>query len=394
MNRACAVCGSSQSETLHTQGFSLPAESPLPSRYDVVACLQCGFVYADTSATQADYDKVYVGLSKYQDRRTAGGGGESAWDSERLDETAAAIMGYLRTPESSVLDVGCANGGLLYAIKRRGCENVLGIDPSAVCVRNSVARGVAARVGSLSSLPPDMGRFDVVILAHVLEHVLDPAAAVKSVSACLADGGVLYLEVPDPSRYHEFVYSPFQEFNTEHINHFSHTALGNLLTRRGFRAVSEVSKLMRCSEDCYFPALYGVYTREEKSSAPPSLVPDFVTRARLLDYIGASRTLMSRLSERIAAVLGSSSRVILWGTGELALKLFSDTLLKEAEDVLCVDGNPLNTGRMLRGKPIVSPTADLPGDRPIIIASPLHELEIRKDILKLELTNPIVSLRV
>ena len=38
----------------------------------------------------------------------------------------------------------------------------------------------------------------------------------------LKTNGVLYIEVPDATAYVEFLYSPFQDFNTEHINHFRH----------------------------------------------------------------------------------------------------------------------------------------------------------------------------
>jgi len=32
---------------------------------------------------------------------------------------------------------------------------------------------------------------------------------------------IVYIEVPDAARYIDFLYSPFQDFNTEHINHLS-----------------------------------------------------------------------------------------------------------------------------------------------------------------------------
>ena len=37
----------------------------------------------------------------------------------------------------------------------------------------------------------------------------------------LKTDGLLYVEVPDAVAYTEYLYAPFQDFNTEHINHFS-----------------------------------------------------------------------------------------------------------------------------------------------------------------------------
>ena len=93
--RACPVCLGQQAEIVHHQPFVLPDGHPLGRGYDVVACDGCGFVYADTSVSQAAYDEYYTRLSKYEDPRTATGGGEQSWDDARLAGMAETLAAYL-----------------------------------------------------------------------------------------------------------------------------------------------------------------------------------------------------------------------------------------------------------------------------------------------------------
>jgi SAM-dependent methyltransferase len=219
--RPCPVCGSRQIERLHTQRFVLEDGHPLSDGYDVVDCAACGFVYADVSASQADYDAFYAELSKYDDAATSTGSGESPEDRDRLAETAEIVGGMFPSSEARILDIGCAGGGLLDALQRRGYRNLVGVDPSPTCARLTRERTGEAYDGWVTSLPSQIGTFDCVILSHVLEHVLDIASAIQALRRLLREGARVYLEVPDAVRYADHVYAPFQDFNTEHINHFS-----------------------------------------------------------------------------------------------------------------------------------------------------------------------------
>ncbi|MFZ4682195.1 MAG: class I SAM-dependent methyltransferase, partial [Terrimicrobiaceae bacterium] len=237
--RRCPVCDGAKAAVLDTQRFVLPENHPLGTGYDVVCCSGCGFAYADTAASQADYDRFYASHSKYQDARTSTGSGLTAWDAERLRETAGQIAHFEGNRAARIVDIGCANGGLLNELRARDFSNLCGLDPSEACARQTrLLPGVEAWAGGLSTIPPEAGRFDGIILSHVLEHVRDLQSALAQVRRVLQPGGWVYTETPDAMRYGEFVPSPFQDFNTEHINHFSTTSMSNLLRSCGFEPVS------------------------------------------------------------------------------------------------------------------------------------------------------------
>jgi uncharacterized Zn finger protein len=73
LHRACPICGGPRGEVLHRQEFYLPAGHPLEGGYEVVACVACGFVLADTVVDQAAYDRFYAERSKYEDSATSTG---------------------------------------------------------------------------------------------------------------------------------------------------------------------------------------------------------------------------------------------------------------------------------------------------------------------------------
>ena len=189
--RKCPICEGLKAEVLHTQSFVLPEGHPQSDGYDVVCCVRCGFVFADTAATEEDYDRYYAQFSKYEDSKTSTGAGDTPWDARRLTDTARQIAGFLPDRRWRILDIGCANGGLLKCLRELGFENLYGIDPSPVCVANTRILGFEAYTGSLSQLPDNLEQFNCVVLSHVLEHVPKLKQAVQSIYALLTGGGHL-----------------------------------------------------------------------------------------------------------------------------------------------------------------------------------------------------------
>jgi SAM-dependent methyltransferase len=391
--RACPICKNRASELLHTQEFALSEGHPLAKGYDVVACELCGFVYADTDTPQGAYDNFYACCSKYSDSKTSTGGGESVWDAERLTNTAATISAFLDRPDKTILDVGCANGGLLEALKTFGHRNVTGVDPARTCVANSRKSGLCAYLGSLSALPASFKKFDVVILSHVLEHIQDLRTALKHLRQILHEDSVVYVEVPDASRYCDFVKAPFQDFNTEHINHFSGICLNNLAQQFGLSPVVLCTeKVVKASLDTLYPAIYSIY--KYTANATTGGAKDFLLRDRISDYIAISSNLMKSLNARLLKSLEDCPEVILWGSGQLAMKLLNEAALRTTKIVACIDGNPINHGNNLGGIPILAPRDVKNLSRvPIVITTTLHESEIRSDIRQLGVENRLISLK-
>ncbi len=198
------------------------------------------------------------------------------------------------------------------------------------------------------------------------------------------------VEVPDASRYADYVCAPFQDFNSEHINHFSAKTLSRLLTRAGYSPGNCGFKVLWPAPGMAYPALY--YFARTNSNLPAAVERDSELAERLHAYVSVCDELMTRIDTRLSSCLADGQRVIVWGTGELTAKLLTRTALARANVVAFVDGNPVNQGRNLRGLPILAPEQLTSGPDLIVIGSILHREAIRERIQALGLANPLLEL--
>jgi len=100
-------------------------------------------------------------------------------------------------PSHRVLEVGCGAGQLLARVP---AGRAFGVDLSESLLARTAARlrgGAVLAQGDASALPFASGAFERVYCSEVLEHLVDPAAAVAEIRRVLAPGGVAVLSVPN-----------------------------------------------------------------------------------------------------------------------------------------------------------------------------------------------------
>ncbi|HNO95096.1 MAG TPA: methyltransferase domain-containing protein, partial [Anaerolineales bacterium] len=134
-NRICAVCGGSARELLFQQKFTEISDSSILAGYDIVVCQTCGFCFADNLPDQSAFDVYYREMSKYEHQDRSGQASE--FELRQFPALAQFIQRHIPEREARILEIGCANGGLLNALKNLGYKNLLGVDPSPVCARNA-----------------------------------------------------------------------------------------------------------------------------------------------------------------------------------------------------------------------------------------------------------------
>ena len=303
---------------------------------------------------------------------------------------ADAIAAQVSGTDARVLDLGCANGGLLGALQRKGFSDLTGVDPSPACaVAARSGYNVQAVAATLYALP-DLGLFDVITLSHVLEHLENLQGAVQKLSRMLRPGGFVYIEVPDAGRYTECLVAPFQDFNTEHINHFSHRTLRRLMAGAGLVPFFEGVKTIEAAQDIPYPAIFGFY-RAGQVAAESARDEELARKVRA--YVEKSQQMLDLMNRRIEAAMAGNGRILVWGTGQLTSKLLAKTKLAEADIVSFIDGNPIHHGEVWMGRPVVSPESLIDADASIRIASTIHQDDIVARIEKMGLKNPLDLLR-
>ncbi len=392
--RPCAVCGSVNSHLLFRQTFFEMSSGSLLQGYDVAACSDCGFCFADHIPTQDEFDVHYRDMSKYeyQDR----GGQETEHDRKRFEGIADSLIPFLPDPHVRLLDVGCATGRLLALFMERGFKNVLGIDPSPVCSEGARrlydVTVVTGPVAAVKNVTKELS-FGCIILAGVLEHMRDMNAILGLMREMLAVGGLIFIEVPDAVDFAKWPDAPYQEFSTEHINFFSSVSLENLMRCHGFVSVLSKHEIREQTVGTVMPVVTAIFRKEESVLTAAPVVPDTVTAPALTKYIEKSRKVEERIHQTIQAIVDRRTPVIVWGVGTHTLHLLATGQLGKADIRAFVDSNPRYHGKRLNEIPILSPQELKGRSETILISSRVFQAVIEKQIREeLCLTNETIKL--
>ncbi len=151
-----------------------------------------------------------------------------------------------------VLDVGCAAGAMGAAMLAAGAAEVVGIEvhpPAAALARGRLTAVYRYDLETLPELPYPEGYFDVITLADVLEHLREPAAALRHLRRWLADDGRIVCSLPNIR--HESVLLPLLVhgrwdyvdagiLDRTHLRFFTLSSMIRLLAEAGFELDGQV----------------------------------------------------------------------------------------------------------------------------------------------------------
>lgn len=288
-------------------------------RFEVVRCEECGLARTEPQLSPQELDRYYP--SSYY--------GVSRRYRLDLDRSISLITRHrIRRIEimtggpGRVLDIGCGPGWLLSEMRERGwltrgtersrnalqhARDVLDLDVRAQDITELLAEGVS---------------YDAVVLWHVLEHMHDPAAALRDICRLLRPGGVLMVAVPNFASPEARLGGVgwFHLDVPRHLFHFTPATLTELLASAGL--VTRETGHIAPEYDLFS----FVQTAENRLGLPRNLLYDLVRRreARLLQLRqgpGASLatlaaaiplTAVGSLWAPLAAVLGLSATIIVY----------------------------------------------------------------------------------
>lgn len=285
---------------------------------------------------------------------------------------------------SSILDIGCAFGGLLHELQMHGYSKVEGLELSEK--NASYAKdhyGINVHIGGIGYGTVLDGKYDLVILSCTLEHIFDICGCVDEIKSFLNDNGKIFFAVPAVEDFtsHEDLY---QEFSTEHINYFTFASLINMMKKFGMRLIDK--KIDRYD-------LMGLsgnsFTIWEKGE----------TESQTVDFKGID-DYMAQCSE-----LEKSVRLVfkrrdypkgfyIWGAGTQTAMLYQLDVFPDSAVREIVDSNKNYTGEIIYGHQIKSPDAlKMLPELPVLISSAYAEKAITEVIHKMKLKNEIWTLK-
>jgi 2-polyprenyl-3-methyl-5-hydroxy-6-metoxy-1,4-benzoquinol methylase len=124
--------------------------------------------------------------------------GRSAFLRSLFALLSSRVMPGTRPPHGGnrLLDVGCGSGGLLEKYRGLGWD-VRGIEVSPAACSVARERGLEVHEGTVFDAPYGPGSFDLVVLSHVIEHVLEPVRFLAACGRLLTGDGELVLYTPN-----------------------------------------------------------------------------------------------------------------------------------------------------------------------------------------------------
>ncbi len=217
----CPLCGGSRSNPFDQRDF----------KGQVVVnrvCISCGLVFQSPRMTEEEaaefYEREYRLL--YQ-----GGEDPTTKDLAVQQARAASLLAFLKPHVQELsrhLDIGCSTGLLLQEVGQAyGCQSA-GVEPGDAYREYASRKGLTV-YDSLDSLKEKDGvRFELISMAHVLEHLPDPAGYLSSLRETLLEPeGWLLVEVPNLYAH--------DSFEMAHLTSFSAHTLAQTLRKAGFR---------------------------------------------------------------------------------------------------------------------------------------------------------------
>ena len=103
-----------------------------------------------------------------------------------------------------VLDLGCSTGWLAGALKERGAVEVVGIEREPAYAEIARERCDRVVVADVEAVPHDLGRFDCLVAADVLEHLVDPWSALEAYARLLEPGCRAIVSLPNAAHWTTF----------------------------------------------------------------------------------------------------------------------------------------------------------------------------------------------
>lgn len=156
----------------------------------------------------------------------------------RLRQLRAELPGL----NAEILELGCAGGHFLHALKSLGYAKLTGVDFNPEM--GSTVKGLGARflTGDIETLDFN-GRYGWIVMNNVIEHLLDPGALLKRLQSHLLPGGKIVIQTPNAEALSRSLFGRYWSgwHAPRHIHVFSEESIARLGSEAGWPRVKFLS---------------------------------------------------------------------------------------------------------------------------------------------------------
>ena len=208
-------------------------------KHKIIRCLKCDHIQLFPVPTLNDEKKFYD--ENLQDKNINDVGSIKRARRKMMPDNIRRyqFMKKIIPKKSRVLEIGSGHGFFLEIMKTNGFD-IIGYDISKEKRKYSkkITDVPVYDININEKIPAD-NKFDIVVLFHTLEHIIDPITLLKNIKKLLKPKGKILIEVPNSDDFHLKLNKFYKEFYWEraHIHYFNPKILKNVIQKSGFKNI-------------------------------------------------------------------------------------------------------------------------------------------------------------
>lgn len=223
--------------------FMLAEQDRFGLPFKTALCLDCGLAFSTPRIAEESLPEYYKNY--YHPLVLGTKSGDAKEDLVRSSQ-GALIFKFLRESIGEhkqkplrICEIGCASGSNLIEIKELcsqinvECE-LYGTEFENAHAQKASEHGIRTLQVDVADLSQFGQKFDVIIMSHVFEHLVNLGQVLSDIKKVLAPNAYLYIEVPGIYHLENYDNNFIDYVVHAHMFHFTLESLRHVLARNGF----------------------------------------------------------------------------------------------------------------------------------------------------------------
>jgi 2-polyprenyl-3-methyl-5-hydroxy-6-metoxy-1,4-benzoquinol methylase len=216
-------------------------------KFELLECFCCGLIHTNPQPLEDEIGKYYQSEEYVSHTDTKKGLINNLYHLARkltLNRKLAILSKYHR--KTSLLDIGCGTGYFAEHMKANGYI-VSGMEPDVATNKIASSR---LQQNVFYSLNEVKGKYKLITMWHVFEHVHDINETVKKLESLLDTDGVLIIAVPNPESPDAILYKEYWAAYDvpRHIYHYKKSVMKQIANKHDLK----VTQILPMKFDSYY----------------------------------------------------------------------------------------------------------------------------------------------
>ena len=203
----------------------------------LLKCFECQIVF-DRAVKQGEKGNLDLTKEFFSEEEEL-----DLWDKcfEKVNNQGTLRILNAFLDKKTLLEIGIGSGSFLNAARKKGFD-VEGVELSSVRTKKvSQKYNILVHEGFIKDFKPADRRFDIIVMRHVLEHMVDPAAILSGLKRLLSPNGIVYICVPNVQSF-EARLPGWSSYLPYHLFYYCPASLRKVVEKAHYRILYEITR--------------------------------------------------------------------------------------------------------------------------------------------------------